>query len=320
MSLGSLRIYTEGDTARGLGHVARCSAYAEAWQSGGGQVHWVLDGNETAKAMAEKTGRVELRAWQHHRADSDLAPAALVLLDSYSATYDRLEAIAGAAEQAVFIDDHWREYPAGLIVHASPGPRPPHAMEERWLIGPEWQPLRPAFWPALTRPRAVEAIGKVLVVFGASDLRGLGGSVARTVAAALPGATIDLVGVAGQSALLPANVCIHGPQTAEGMRALMEAADVAVSAAGQTIAEFARCATPTIMVEVADNQRFHRLYWPALTGFFDAGTWQDDELLDRVLICLGALETGEVRQAVSDRARAAVDGGGVGRLMQRVWA
>ena len=48
----SLLILTEGDRSRGLGHVTRCSAYAEGWLTRGGAVHWRLDGDDTARSVA----------------------------------------------------------------------------------------------------------------------------------------------------------------------------------------------------------------------------------------------------------------------------
>lgn len=318
MSRGLLRIYTEGDAVRGMGHVVRCSAYAEAWQSEGGRVRWTLDGDAQAKAIAASTGEVDICAWQGASVDSELSPADVVLIDSYSATFERLGTLTAGAAAAVFIDDHWRDYPDGLIVHASPGPRPGHAIDERWLVGPAWQPLRSAFWSIPARPPTAPVIGNILIVFGGSDIRGLGGVVARSVADALPDVTIDLVGKVSGHVELAGNIRTHPALGADQMLALMRMADVAISGAGQTIAELARCGTPTIMVEVADNQRLQRLYWPPLTGFIDAGSWQDADIRDRILTGLQSLETADVRSAVSQKARAAVDGAGVARLLKRL--
>ena len=318
MSVGLLKIYTEGDTARGLGHVTRCSAYAEAWRSEGGRVHWVVDGDDTARAIAAATGEVDVGAWQQGAPDSEMAAADVVLVDAYSVSLERLKALTEAARQAVFIDDHWRDYPAGLILHPSPGPPPTHIAGDRWLVGPAWQPLRPAFWTVAARGGAAEAIGNVLIVFGGSDPRGLGATVAQKVAEALPGVTIDLVGTSVGAIALSGEIRVHSAKSDDQMRRLMQTADVAISAAGQTIAELARCGTPTIMVEVADNQRLQRLHWPPLTGFIDAGTWQDQGLMERILVSLGPLKTAEARHAVSQKASAALDGAGVARLMQRL--
>ena len=41
---GLLALFTEGDRARGFGHVSRCSAYAQAWLGRGGRVCWILFG------------------------------------------------------------------------------------------------------------------------------------------------------------------------------------------------------------------------------------------------------------------------------------
>jgi UDP-2,4-diacetamido-2,4,6-trideoxy-beta-L-altropyranose hydrolase len=317
---GLLIIFTEGDLVRGLGHVSRCSAYAEAWRARGGEVQWVLDGDAAARAMA---GAAEVRAlaWQGSVAEvlGELQPG-LALVDSYTAKDGGLAEIADWAEATVFIDDLRRDYPRGLVVHAAPDrtTRRAEPSEAVWLEGPEWQPLRSAFWDLMQRPTARREIERILVVMGGGDLRGLGGVMARLAIEACPEARIDLVLAPGQPEPAHPHLTTHRGLDAASMAALMMQADVAISGAGQTIFELARCGVPTIMIGVADNQQPNLDHWPALCGFINAGRWDSPELTNRVGAGLDSLTDVRVRQAISDRGADVVDGQGVRRLFERL--
>jgi len=321
---GLLVVFTEGDRVRGLGHISRCSAYAGEWQRRGGRVLWVLDGDDSAVRMIGPEPAVEFLRWQ------DAAPGALIdrlaevtLVDSYSATAGTLEAIATMAGATVYMDDLWRVWPAGLVVHPAPDPRIENATASHststWLEGPAWLPLRAPFWDVGPRAPARADIERVLVVFGGGDLRSIGTRIAGLVATVCPGAGIDLVLGDGQERPAPSlELTIHQAIDAAGMARLMLEADVAISGAGQTVFELARCGTPTVMVEVADNQRANLVHWPELCGFVDAGPWDAEDLDDRVRAGLDSLRSAAERQSVAERARAVVDGQGVRRLFDRL--
>lgn len=320
---GLLVVFTEGDRVRGLGHVSRCSAYAEGWRRRGGRVQWVLDGDDAAVAMIGEDQPVRLRRWQEPPFETPRDAVEVALVDSYSATRDVLDAIATSVGTAVFIDDLRRDYPPGLVVHAPPdaedGDASVRTAGSIWLEGPAWQPLRRPFRDAPLRPPVVGEIERVLVVFGGGDLRAIGSAMAQLAAETFPEAKIDLVLGADQPE--PdgsANLTCHRALDAAAMASLMCEADVAISAAGQTVSELARCATPTVMVGVAGNQRANLDHWPGLCGFINAGPWDGDDRDERVRDALIALSPAAVRRAIAERAQTVVDGQGVGRLLDRL--
>lgn len=315
---GLLIIFTEGDLVRGLGHVSRCSAYAQGWQERGGQVCWVLDGDEAAVRMTGSASAVRRARWQD---DPSSTPSNLqadvALVDSYCATSEVLENIAAAAGITVFIDDLRRTYPAGLVIHAAPDPALPTHIGSGaiWLEGPGWQPLRVPFWNIEPRGSVRPAVERVMVVIGGGDVRGIGVAMAGLASEIYPDARVDLVSAPGQPEPEPSSrSTVHRSLDAAVMTALMCEADVAISGAGQTVFELARCGTPTLMVGIADNQQANLDHWPHLCGFINVGRWDDEALADRVRAGLATLEAAAVRQDISDRAAAIVDGQGVRRL------
>lgn len=312
-----LTIFTEGDAKKGLGHLSRCSAYAERFADLGGRVRWFVEG----EGLAHMDARFEPVAWKSAPAPPDLD---LVLVDAYDIGAAFMSTIKGSG--VLFIEDTGlRRYGSGLVVHA-PG-RPPDPPDgAQWLCGLHWQSLRRAFWDVAPRGQTRDRIGRVLVMMGGSDVRGLGARAVEAVRAALPDAIIDLVQGAGVSATdTPAGVTVHSRLGPESMAALMQDCDLAVSAAGQSLFELARCGVPTLAIGVADNQAMHLQGMDdeqqpdrSVPGCVAVGWWDDPQLWDKLGRAMGALKDRGARAQLSRRGQGALDGLGTHRVIARL--
>jgi len=307
----SLLILTDGDRRRGLGHVTRCSAYAEGWLKRGGVVRWRLDGDDAARSVAETAGCVVMEPWLDRL--GDLASADLVIVDSYRLTAPVAQAIANRFKTVVFLDDlQASTYPASVVVHPALDPAPAIPDAAEWLVGPRWQPLRSAFLTLAPRACARDEIECVLVTLGGGDTPALGEKVAGWLKQILPKARIDLVAGHAEVQAEPGLV-VHRGLSAEAMAELMLGADLAVSAAGSTTFELARCGAPRLLIRTPDNQAVNLRYWPEACGFVSLGRF-DADLAARLSDAVASLRPREVRSAVSARAMGRVDGQGVTRL------
>lgn len=317
---GLLVLFTEGDRVRGFGHVSRCSAYARAWLDRGGQVCWILDGDDEATAAVGAGQRVIRRCWQDDGVSTlDVRPA-LALVDSYTASDRALRTLAAAADVTVFIDDLGRVYPPAVVVHPAPDEIGSAVQQGTDVLhGPSWQPLRPPFWDLPAGAGVRSEVERVLVVFGGGDLRGMGLAMARLALEVLPSASVDLVLGAGQPKPDPMpGMSVHQAIDAAAMASLMRKADIAISGAGQTVFELARCGTPAILVGIAENQLANLDHWPGLCGYIDAGWWDASDLHSRVTTALKHLADPGRRQDVSLKAAGIVDGQGVRRLFDHL--
>jgi len=317
--LPPLLILTEGDHRRGLGHLGRCLGYAAHWRQDGRPVRWIVDGDAAARTVL-RTETVQWRAWQDQIRTIG-AEGQVVIVDSYDATPQALTPLAASAALVVCLDDLERDdYPPGLVVHGSPGALDRSGRAARWLIGPRWQPMPPAFWAVPDRAPASARIDRALVLTGGTDLRGLGADVAGLIRRTLPDCRVDLVLGAGAmpAAAAPEGVILHRNLAPDALRDLMLACDVAVSAAGQTLFQLARCGAPAVMIGVADNQARHLREWPRTGAMTSAGDWDAPDLHDRIVTRLEALASPDLRAAMSRCGQAAVDGQGVARLAQEV--
>ncbi|MGL5813378.1 MAG: hypothetical protein ACRCYW_08640 [Aeromonas sp.] len=295
-----LWIFTEGDKTRGLGHLSRCSAYALAWQQQGGAVHWMVDGDALAKDRLSRA-TVYWGAWQHQH----FSPRpAVAIVDSYSASLTTLESISAGFERVIYLDDTERlPYPAGLVIHASPGALGHPQGAACWQWGPAWQPLRPPFWSVPPRTEVSAHIERILIIMGGTDIRDLTPRLVAWLHSQYPDIELEVVTAAPDPRLSHCHQ--HHGLDAEQMVGLMSCSDLAISSAGQVTYELARCGLPGILIGVADNQAEQLAGWCGPDGFIRGGWWHEEALfaqLTKGMALLGSQDE-RARRASSLQAR-----------------
>lgn len=316
-----LTVLTEGDAERGLGHVTRCLAHAEVWHHAGAEIHWHLDGDDRARILILDTlpdlaDRLTMGPWQADEAGlADSAPADVLLVDSYGLTDRLAHSLSQRAQQVVFIDDQQAlAYPPSLVLHPAPDPAPRQRDEAQWLTGPKWQALRRPFQEAPEPEPARPGVRRILLLMGGTDSTGRGPTVADHLGHLLPEAEIRVVG-GHTAAVVSTRWRALGPLSAEALAEEMKAADLAVSAAGQTVFELAALGVPTVMLGVAENQRPSLEYWPGRIGFRNAGMVDSPEFEARLTRAIAAMAPPQTRNDVAHRAWSLVDGLGAIRLI-----
>lgn len=299
-------ILTEAGPSIGHGHLGRCVALYDAFEAEGARPKMVVRGTAERKPSLVEHRRVEFAEWLDGARLVAGTPIAVV--DSYEAPESAYESIAAEVEVAVWLDDTARlAYPSGVVVNGGllarslPYARPVGAS---LLLGPRYQPLRCAFWQPPER-RVSERVERVLVVFGGSDVRSLGPRLAALFADMPDAPSIHLV---------------DGSLTGVEMRDAMLAADVAVSAAGQTLYELAAVGVPTVGVVVADNQRVNSIGWQRAGFLKVAGMWNDPGVLERAVELTHELDSVSARCHAAHAGQRMVDGAGASRVSRFVRA
>jgi spore coat polysaccharide biosynthesis predicted glycosyltransferase SpsG len=151
----------------------------------------------------------------------------------------------------------------------------------------------------------------VLVSVGGSGIAG-GGALAHAVAETLPGAEVRFV--AGPYADEAPDERVHVVRAPGDLLDELLAADVVVSAAGQTMLEAACTGTPCVAVEFAENQRRQ------LTALADAGAVVPATPDTAAAAVAGLAADPERRRALAQRSPAVIDGFGALRLAWRLVA
>ncbi|HLM27100.1 MAG TPA: hypothetical protein VK304_09045 [Thermoleophilaceae bacterium] len=252
----------------GMGHLARCTAVASALAERGAQVRCLGFG-------AERPREIDGVAWEPIA--EPVSAGGLLLLDSYSDRRDEF------AAQAVFVDEEEPPPGAQLVI----GPR--------GLAPPRYACLRRAYWTPPVR-EAGQEVRRVLVSTGAATAAG---PLAREVAAALPTAEVRMTG----SEDAPGVTAIGTPET---LREELEACDLAVTGAGQTMLEALATERPVVAVVTAPNQRGQA---EALSG---AALVTDDGPAAAAALARDR----ERRRDLASQGRATVDGQGAHRVAE----
>ena len=317
-------ILTEGGRTKGLGHVARCLSLRSAFLESGAECGMFVEGDDTlAGVMAGASWRCLNWVNDAYTVHALIDGSDIVVVDSYLAGQDVYDVVAASKKVAVFFDDTRRLlYPPGYVINSGAGAadiKYPSLQKVRYYLGPDYACLRREFWDitlSLIRPE----VKKVFLSFGAADSKNILRRILNACIAARPDLTyIAMTGSVREDT--PLSKVYKKTSSVEFVRGIpakdlidvMQSADVAVSACGQTIYELAKAGVPSVAVKVNENQR---LNWQGMVNsgaVYDGGI-DDEDLESRVVSALEALQSLSVRQLFQDAACRLVDGQGARRI------
>jgi UDP-2,4-diacetamido-2,4,6-trideoxy-beta-L-altropyranose hydrolase len=181
-----LLIRADASTGIGAGHVMRCLALAQAWQSVGGQVELAaaaITPALKARVIAEGIEFVSIKALAGSAADmsetTELArrkQVDLVVIDGYQFDAHYQQGLKSAGRQVLCIDDygHANYYAVDWVLNQNLyAPKIDYCWRAdytRLLLGTDYALLRREFWGRQAGQRATAPVaGRVLVTLGGSD-------------------------------------------------------------------------------------------------------------------------------------------------------
>lgn len=321
-------ILTEGGEEIGFGHVTRCISLSQAFAARKHSTRFIVAGDASV-AEVLKTNHCEIFDWKKEEKllMQAIAGADVALVDSYLADENIYKKISAAAKVAVFLDDTNRlDYPPGLVVNWSIGARDLHYPEKDdvfYLLGPGYISLRNAFRKVPVK-EIKENITDVLVTFGGDDSKNLTPAVLQFLTRHYPTLQKHIV-IGGafknrpeiQAAADSHTHLVDSPDD-EGMKEIMIQSDIAIASGGQTLYELARVGVPAVVIAVADNQQHNVAGWEK-TGFIEnAGSWQDEHLMDVVADRFRELSTLESRRRATAAGYNIVPGSEAERIVKRI--
>jgi len=227
-----IAVVADGGPASGLGHLGRSTAIAAALRARGLEV--------TCRAYGASEPRtIDGVEWTPGTASGDL-----LVLDTYTMPADERDALAAGAP-LVSMHDHGGRPPGAVLVVTVGGEPGPNT-----LAGLRYAPLRAPFWGLPRREVSPEA-RRVLVTTGGGALQDAGVAIAREAATVFD----EVALVRGPYAAFDAPA---GVELIDAPPVLLEhllAADVVITAAGQTALEAAATGAATVAIPFVDNQR-----------------------------------------------------------------
>ena len=324
----SICLRVAGSPQIGFGHVRRSWTLASQLQADGWRVQCVATSAEAAAWLA----RAGLPVVVESHPDSldriiqvlqEAVPPALCLVDDPTCPSEALRTLRRWAPVACVDDTGDRAVPVDLVINGSAGAEQlvyRGTPETRYLLGPQYMLLRSAFAQRPNRPTARPGIQRALVLVGGGEQGRVAGEMLQLVLQALPAASVDVVvGPFGTPFALVEDQRVRVHRYPEDMRALMLGADLAISGGGQTAYELAATATPTIGVQLAENQALN------LRGLAEAGTlinlgaMTNDQSAHRLAQMLHALaDDPQRRDAMAACGLRLVDGLGAPRVVSQL--
>lgn len=321
-----VKIYTEGGSGVGFGHLSRCASLYDELRERNADVKMIVHGDIQQAGFLQGKTLVNQNWMDKAYLSASLEPDDYVIVDSYLASREIYDLIASIVQKAVFIDDTGRiEYPRGIIVNPALDAKGIEYGKDtdRVLSGPEYVIVRSAFVTS-SKADIPPMARRAFVIMGGTDVRNLTAGVMDSVCRANEDMDFDVVVSPSQyesldSMLKLGNVHLHTNVSEVEMSRLMARADLAITAAGQTIHELMVTRTPFIAVQVADNQKNNieavsKFISPEVVLNCDQPTFYDS-----LLQHFSKMKSYEFRREISGRMASVVDGKGRKRIIDALF-
>jgi UDP-2,4-diacetamido-2,4,6-trideoxy-beta-L-altropyranose hydrolase len=337
-----LLIRVDGSPEIGTGHVMRCLALAQAWQSEGGSVYFVGEIPEGLASRLREEGITVRTLDASPGEENDVLEtarmahavgASWVVVDGYHFDGSYQRRLREEGVRVLFVDDygHADNYNTDLVLNQNIDAEVTlydnRSEHTELLLGTRYALLRKEFWPWREPRRTPQReANRVLVTLGGADpdncteevVGALGGLNREDVrcTVVIGGSNPNKKSVA--AAAERTDVAVDLRSDVSDMASLMAEHDIAVSAGGSTCWELAFMGIPNVVLVLADNQR------GIAEGLEDTGTalnigWHQEvtqeEIIRRVF---ELLRNDKRRLEMANKAQRLVDGKGPERVLQKM--
>lgn len=318
-------IITEGGQGIGFGHIARCISLYDAFKARGILPEFIINTDKSARNLLRGKKYREFN-WlkERKRLLRVINSAEIAIIDSYKASYEFYDKVKKSVKTAVYIDDNKRlDYPSGIIINGSIGAELFHYAKKNGricLLGTKYIPLRREFWNIPDKKTGCET-KSVFLTFGGADSRNLTLKMLKLLVKEYPQWKKKVIIGMGfkrmkeiEEAKDKNTEVVYQPE-ASLIKKNMIAADIAISAGGQTLYELARIGVATIAIAVADNQANNIAGWKR-KGFIEfAGHWNDKDISKKVSKAIEKLRNQKLRNKMCLAGKKLVDGLGSRRVV-----
>ena len=327
-------IFTEGGSKSGLGHIARCFALYQAFKRQGDKpllILQTLTKGESPHVFAQMLVEIDpvFCDWRKspHGCIEKIEADDIVVIDSYLAENTVYESMASQAGLLVSLDDLSRiTYPPGIILNgALKADELPYLQTEnrKYMLGLSYALIGDSF-QILGRKEIRPQVRQLMLTVGGSDPHNITTRLIRYFQNVFP--QLELHIIIGPNFSHQTEIArLKGGQTViydnpapKAMVRIMEEADIAITAGGQTLLELAAVGTPALVMALADNQIGN------IQGMERAGTsrfvgwYNEPDFLEQIKNGILSLKEQSVRHAMSERGRALVDGQGACRAAREI--
>lgn len=262
-------VLTEAGKSIGLGHFVRTSAVCEGLCDMGIPTEMWLNCDDAVKTMTQK-GYVRYCNWNSDDTIlNSLTKEDVVIVDSYLVELNTIDKIKLNCHELIMIDDNIRLDYSGITI-INPNIfgmflRYPDNRGNSIFTGSCCTLLRKEFNNE-TDKTIHEDVSDILITMGGTDVKNVTTSVVEYIKSINTTAHLHIVVTSAYDAIeaieaaISENDTIYKNASAEEMSCLMKLADFAVASAGGTTNELLKMLCPSVLIEVADNQRLNLKY------------------------------------------------------------
>jgi len=327
MKTKKVKIFTEGGSGMGLGHISRCSALYDEIASRGLEVEFIIYG-DTEKINVFEGRIVRNINWlSEDYLNNSVQNTDYCIVDSYLASRELYQIIAEKSKKSLYIDDNARiEYPKGIIVNPSiNGDDLNYAKnnENTYLLGEKYIIVRKPFLN-VERVSINQVVKEVLITMGGSDIRDLTPRILNDICIKYPGIKFNVVigntfhNVKVIESIDHKNIELHYNIDAELLQNLMLKSDFAITAAGQTMYELLATQTPFIPIQVIDNQSNNIKGLKKINPNQVVIEYDDERFVRKLEIEFSAFLDYDRREELINLYKKKVDGIGIKRMVDEL--
>ncbi len=244
-------VLTEGGDGIGYGHITRNIGLVQYLKEFGLSVELLVRG-ENLKEIFFEGERFTKCNWLENFDFGRIDNKTLVFVDSYFAEKEFYKKIHERTEKLVIYDDFRRlDYDVGYILN-SVADEDFYSGYDRVLCGEDFIFLRKPFWDVDVRDRD-GLVKNILVTLGGNPPKDILISVIEDINKKWYNINMKIV----SEKINGVDAEFTGFCSSKDMVRLMDWADVAISAGGQTLHELYRMKVPTYMIKLAENQEYN---------------------------------------------------------------
>ncbi len=320
-------LLTEGGSGLGLGHIMRCIAMNDSFKEFNIEPTLLINGNTSIKDIVKKR-KYRFFDWlkQRNKTFDLLRGTDVVIIDSYLADSSFYKSIAKLIPVPVYFDDNKRiTYPPGVVINGAAFSNRmgyPENKNIKYLLGLSYVPLRKEFWD-VPEKKVSRVVRNVLITFGGEDTKNMTPKIVAALSKEYPQLHKKVIIGKGFKNIAEI-VRAKDAQTElifyaqpERIKKVMLDADIAISAAGQTLYELVRLGVPTIAVTVVNNQLKHSHSLKMAGCLLYVSKYSEKDLIENIFRYLDSLNYTR-RKIISRRGKKMVDGQGARRTVVEI--
>ena len=307
-------ILTEGGRENGFGHITRCISIANAFQSKGVNINFIVHGDNSVKSLLSDF-KYSIYNWidGFNKIELLVKDSLLVLIDSIQVSNKKIINISKLDTVVIHIDDDEQRniINSGFILDWTINRESSFKLSERkskvtYLLGSKYTPLRSAFYGNYTKFIINDTISQIMITFGGSDIRNMTPRILNMLVDYYPKVRKKVVigdgcyNINYIKSFSDENTSFVFDASAHTMVKIMNESDIAIASGGQTLYELAKVGIPTIAIILVENAMHDTNGWEKAGFLKNAGWYCDKEIIKNVYKEIIHLQSKIERKRMSD--------------------